>query len=37
MHLRDMLEVGLVDGSWVGRFPVELGRRLQELIDEGGV
>ncbi|HEY2588282.1 MAG TPA: hypothetical protein VGI81_21260 [Tepidisphaeraceae bacterium] len=32
-HLRDMLEVGLIDGSWVNRFTPELGARLQELID----
>ena len=29
MHVRDMLEVGLVDASWVDRFPPELGQRLQ--------
>ena len=33
-HLRDMLEVGLIDGSWVGKFPAELGERLQALIDD---
>lgn len=33
MHLRDMLEVGLIDETWCGRFPAELGRRLQELVD----
>lgn len=33
VHLQDMLEVGLIDASWVGRFPPELGARLQELID----
>jgi hypothetical protein len=32
-HLRDMLDVGLVDQSWVDRFPKPLGDRLQELID----
>ncbi|MGB7159600.1 MAG: hypothetical protein WBD40_16150 [Tepidisphaeraceae bacterium] len=32
-HLRDMLEVGLIDGSWVARFLPELGARLQHLID----
>ena len=32
-HLRDMLEVGLIDQSWVGRFPKPLGDRLQQLID----
>jgi hypothetical protein len=33
VHLLDMLAVGLIDSSWVGRFPPELATRLQELID----
>jgi hypothetical protein len=33
-HLRDMLEVGLIDGSWVAGLPSELGARLQALIDD---
>ena len=32
-HLRDMLGVGLIDGTWVARFPGELGARLQQLVD----
>jgi hypothetical protein len=32
-HLRDLLDVGLIDASWCGRLPVELGSRLQQLID----
>ena len=32
-HLRDLLEVGLIDASWVARLPVELATRLQTLID----
>jgi len=32
-HLRDLLEVGLIDGTWCQRFPPELAARLQELID----
>ena len=32
-HLRDMLEVGLIDGTWPKRLPSELGKRLQGLID----
>jgi hypothetical protein len=32
-HLRDMLELGLLDASWVSRFPPPLGARLQQLID----
>jgi hypothetical protein len=33
MHLIDLLDVGLVDASWYGRFPSELASRLRELID----
>lgn len=33
VHLLDMLDVGLIDPSWVSRFPPELGDRLQQLID----
>jgi len=33
VHLLDLLEVGLIDASWVGRFPNELAVRLQNLID----
>lgn len=32
-HLRDFLEVGLIDADWPARFPPELAARLQELID----
>jgi len=33
MHLIDMLDVELIDESWVARLPIELAPRLQELID----
>ncbi|HWA84365.1 MAG TPA: hypothetical protein VG820_13055 [Fimbriimonadaceae bacterium] len=33
-HLRDMLEVGLIDASWIEKLPPELGTRLRELIDD---
>lgn len=33
MHLRDMLDVELVDQSWPGRLPPLLAARLQELLD----
>ena len=33
VHLRDLIDVGLVDLSWPPRFPPELGSRLQELLD----
>lgn len=32
-HVRDMLEVGLIDASWPARYPPELAARLQHLID----
>lgn len=35
-HLRDMLDIGMLDAAWVGRFPSELGARLQQLIDTPG-
>jgi hypothetical protein len=33
VHLRDMLDVGLIDSTWLERFPSELQVRLQALID----
>jgi hypothetical protein len=33
MHLRDLIDVELVDASWVQRLPPELASRLQELLD----
>ena len=32
-HLRDMLEVGLIDAGWTSRFAPELAARLQQLLD----
>ena len=32
-HLRDMLDVGLIDATWPARYPAELAARLQHLID----
>jgi len=32
-HLRDMIEVGLIDATWPTHLPAELGSRLQELLD----
>ena len=34
MHLRDMLDVELINASWCDRFSPELSDRLQELIDD---
>jgi hypothetical protein len=33
MHLRDMIDVELLDASWVSRLPPDLAARLQELLD----
>jgi hypothetical protein len=33
-HLRDLIEVGLVDSSWPARLPAELGARLQTILDD---
>ncbi len=32
-HLRDLLEVGLIDATWTTHLPPELAERLQSLID----
>ena len=34
VHLRDMIEVGLIDSTWPGRFLPELGKRLQMLLND---
>ena len=34
MHLIDMLDVGLIDETWVSRYSPPLADRLQELIDD---
>ena len=33
VHVRDLIEVGLVDASWLQRLPSSLQPRLQELLD----
>jgi hypothetical protein len=35
-HLRDLLEVGLVDAGWLQHFPSELADRLRALIETPG-
>lgn len=32
-HLRDLIDLGLVDRAWVARYPAELGERLRQLLD----
>ena len=34
MHLIDLIDVGLIDADWPGRFGDGLGARLQELLDD---
>lgn len=33
-HLRDLIQVGLIDLTWPGRFPSSLAQRLQSLLDD---
>jgi hypothetical protein len=33
VHIRDMIDVGLIDASWLARLPPELAARLQHLLD----
>jgi hypothetical protein len=33
-HLRDLLDVGLIDASWCSRLPPDLAARLQQLLDD---
>jgi hypothetical protein len=35
-HLRDLIDVGLIDASWCPKYPAELAARLQGLIDTPG-
>ncbi len=32
-HLRDVIDVGLIDASWLAKFPPELAARLKEILD----
>jgi hypothetical protein len=34
MHLRDLLDVGLIDATWPSRFIPELASRLQQILDD---
>ena len=33
-HLIDMIQIGLLDETWPGRFPAPLAQRLQALLDD---
>ncbi|MHB1157598.1 MAG: hypothetical protein ACYC26_12280 [Phycisphaerales bacterium] len=32
-HLRDMIDIGLIDAAWLDRLSPELAARLKELLD----
>lgn len=34
MHIRDLIDVGLVDGAWCERLPPDLSARLRKLLDD---
>ncbi len=34
VHIRDMISIAIIDESWLSRLSSELGRRLQELLDD---
>lgn len=34
VHLRDMIDVGVIDDAWLPRLPTELAARLKELLDD---
>ena len=34
MHIRDLIEIGLVNSAWPARFQPALARRLQEILDD---
>jgi hypothetical protein len=34
VHIQDMIQVGLVDESWLTKYPAGLAERLQELLDD---
>ena len=33
-HLRDMIDIGLIDATWLLRLPAELAARLKKLLDD---
>jgi hypothetical protein len=33
VHLRDLIDIGLIDAGWVPRLPAELRGRLQDLLE----
>lgn len=35
-HIRDLIELGLVDRGWIDRYPAELANRLRAILDTPG-
>jgi hypothetical protein len=33
VHLRDLVDVGLVDATWLERLPADLASRLREILE----
>ncbi len=33
MHIRDLIDVGLIDATWLPRLPAELAIRLKQILD----
>jgi hypothetical protein len=36
VHIEDMIDVGLIDATWLAKLPPELGARLKEILDTPG-
>jgi hypothetical protein len=36
VHLRDLIDVGLIDATWLVKLPPDLQTRLQSLLDTPG-
>jgi hypothetical protein len=34
VHLRDMISLGMIDASWLSRYPQQLRMRLEELLND---
>ena len=34
VHILDMLSLGMIDASWLDRYPEPLRQRLQQLLDD---
>lgn len=34
VHLLDMISLGMIDRTWLDRFPVKMAARLEELLND---